>query len=159
MFKIKYLIIILLYIGFFTYLITTGINYVSSKPFHIIRYELYSDNGLWGRFDWNNINFFGRYTSTKKFIRDVYLFHTFNTIKSEVYSTPFKIFVEGNFKNYTILKIYVDDELIETVDGNYFSSEWMLSEDCWRSDSQNSSWTSQWSNHHIGHTSNGNVVD
>ncbi len=141
------------------YLIWIEIQYEPSfKPSHIVRYELHSDNGLWGRFEWEDINFFGKYTKTRVFTRDVYFIKTTNIIMSEVYSTPFKICVEGFFKNYTILKIYVDNDLIETINGNYFSSEWILSENIRRSNCQNSSRAPQRSNHHIGYTSNRYII-
>lgn len=137
MFKNSYIVypIIILFTGMFIYLIMIGNKDFQQKSSHEIRYELCSDDGLWGRFEWDDVNFFGRYTSVKKFIRDVYLIHTPSIIRSNIDSLPFRICISGSFNHHTILKIYVDDELVETLDGREFYSEWMLSEDCWRSNS------------------------
>lgn len=96
------------------------------KPAHTISYELYSRNGLSGRFEWADINFIGRYTSAREFIRDVNNTQYSCVITSHL-DAPFRISVEGMFDYPTILRIYVDNKLVEELHGTLFASEWLLS--------------------------------
>lgn len=122
---------------------------VKKSP-HTIQYILYSKDGLSGRFEWTDINWIGRYTGIKNFVRIIDQTQYSYTVESNV-GAPFRISVEGLFDFKTSLKIFVDNKLIEELNGECFASEWLLSDNIGRSDYQCSRWTSGRTKHHVGY--------
>ncbi len=120
-----------------------------TKPAHTIRYELYSKNGLSGRFEWAGVNFIGRCISARNFIRVVDSVQYSCIINSDINKIPFRISVEGLFDFPTFLRIYVDNKLLEELSGECFASEWLLSENTTTSNYQCSPYKSGKTKPHV----------
>lgn len=147
--EIVVILISIMCVGIFIY-VTTSYNPCTRKPTHTVSYELYSKNGLSGRFEWADINFIGRYTDSREFIRDVNNTQYSCKITSHL-EAPFRISVEGMFDHPTLLRICVDNKIIEELHGELFASEWLLSRVIGQTEGQFYHWKSGRKKPHIGY--------